>query len=122
MNFQIQLILGRDFTNAVLLPPKTIRANSFGSYTASYAGSYHIRDMGGHFQDYVVRPVAGRLVGARFHPGFPSNMSFQALDTKTRSPGVTGNIGEAICGILALGRLGLQRKDVVHIKLSLIHI
>ena len=30
--------------------------------------------------------------------------------------GVTGNIGEAICGILALGPLGLSRKDVVHIK------
>ncbi|QEF98792.1 hypothetical protein Mal15_28480 [Stieleria maiorica] len=116
MNFEICVIPGRSFQHKETIQTRSIGRSSFGPSATSFAGSYQIRDMGRHFEDYIVRPQQVGLIGGQFHGSFPPNFAYQPLLDKQRSPGVIGNIGETVCGIVGLRALGLRAIDIVHIR------
>jgi hypothetical protein len=89
-----------------------VSSDAFES-AGSYAGSSHIFEMGRHFDAYV----ADEFETPSFLPipGFPSNPFFEQLVEKARSPGVTGNIGETLSGIVATETFGCNAADIGHL-------
>jgi hypothetical protein len=80
---------------------------------ASWSGSYHILEMGQHFQDYVIDDNMDPLpAGIRLAPSHP----YEVLVGKTRSGGVTGNIGECVAALFARNRLGAELNDIAHVR------
>lgn len=96
--------------NSVTLNPKVMNSIS------AYAGSYHILSMGRHFSDYVTSsaglPAFPRCVG------LPRAYPFLALSNKLRAAGVTGNIGEGICGVIADAIFGMPLGTFLHVDLK----
>jgi hypothetical protein len=101
---------GEQPLNSVTLDPIVMNSIS------AYAGSYHILSMGRHFNDYVIS-AAGPPV---FPPcmGLPRAYPFLALSNKLRAAGVTGNIGEGVCGVVADAIFGMPLGAFLHVKLK----
>lgn len=69
-----------------------------------------------HYRDYIVNPTFPQLAAAAaLHPDFPPNLSYRPLLTKQASPGVSGNIGEALGGMIGSEVFDLPPRDIVHI-------
>src|SRR5205085_7641349 len=96
--------------NSVTLDPKVMNSIS------SYAGSYHILSMGRHFNDHVISSAGP----PPFPPcmGLPRVYPFLALSNKVRAAGVTGNIGEGVCGVVANTIFGMPLGTFIHVKLK----
>ncbi|MCC6650371.1 MAG: hypothetical protein IT348_04390 [Candidatus Eisenbacteria bacterium] len=69
--------------------------------------------MGRHFEAYVARPWQQQLPQI---PGFPPQHPYIQLASKTRAAGVTGNIGEAVAGIVMARLLTSGPVDIAHIR------
>lgn len=114
MEFEFWLAVGAD------APVRRVRRMQITTASlngvSSFAGSYHILEMGRHFADYYARPRRLALpVSSSPIPSFPPNIPFVPLKDKTRSPGVTANIGEALAGLIGRREFGLGPRRVVHI-------
>jgi hypothetical protein len=81
---------------------------------ASWAGSYHIIDMGRHYQDYVLGSALPPLPQLA---AIPASYPYERLGTKTRATGVTGNIGEGVAALFARRIMGLTLADIAHVKI-----
>src|SRR5438094_686387 len=82
----------------------------------SFAGSYHVHAMDRHYRDYIVNPSFPSLAAATvLHSDFPTNFSYRASEEKQPSPGVSGNIGEALGGIVGRDLFQLGPDEIVHI-------
>jgi hypothetical protein len=92
----------------------TLDSTSVGA-TASWAGSYHILEMGRHYDDYV---VSSRLLSLPAIPSFPRAHPYQRLTGKIRAAGVTGNIGECVGALFARRILAAAPGDVAHLQPS----
>lgn len=79
------------------------------------AGSYHVLEMGRHFDDYVENDHRPLLITAPYLAQFPALLAHQPLDIKMRSSGVTANIGEAIGALVARNSFDLSLREVVHL-------
>jgi hypothetical protein len=101
---------GEQPLNSVTLDPAVMNSIS------AYAGSYHILEMGRHFNDYVLS--AAGLPTFPQCAGLPPAYPFLALSNKQRAAGVTGNIGEGVCGVVADAIFGMPFGDYIHIKLK----
>jgi len=73
----------------------------------------HVLEMGKHFEDYARYDWEGPSFTTI--AGFPTGPTMQQLKTKARSPGVTGNIGESVAGIVAVQILNCDSKDIAHL-------
>lgn len=81
---------------------------------ASWAGSYHIIDMGRHYQDYVLGPALPSLPQLA---AIPATYPYERLGTKMRATGVTGNIGEGVAALFARRVMRLTLGDIAHVKI-----
>jgi hypothetical protein len=81
--------------------------------TASWAGSYHVLDMGRHYQDYVLGPSLPPFPQLAT---IPAHYPYDRLTTKIRATGVTGNIGEGVAALFARRVLGARLEDIAHVK------
>ncbi len=63
---------------------------------------------GRHYRDYIVLPISRQWRRNGITPRFLTNFSYRPLLAKQPSPGVTGNIGEALGGILGVDMFGLK--------------
>ena len=96
--------------NSVTLDPRVMNSIS------AYAGSYHILEMGRHFYEYVISSAG--LPRFPLCPGLPPAYPFLALSNKLRAAGVTGNIGEGVCGVVADAIFGLPFGTFLHVNLK----
>ena len=114
MLFDIHFGLGRNVANPrirrMLIPESLIMS------VGTFAGSYHVHSMDRHYRDYIVHPTFPILAAsAALHPDFPNNFSYRALEEKQSSPGISGNIGEALGGIAGRELFKLGPRQIVHI-------
>jgi len=84
-------------------------------HAASYAGSYHILAMGRHYDEYVV--AGSSRLGISGMAGLPAAHPYKMIGGKVRASGVTGNIGEAVTGIVARRVFGLAVSEIGHLNL-----
>src|SRR5690242_11494836 len=87
----------------------SLRVNSI----SRLAGSYHILEMGRHFEEYTVN--SGNmppLVPWYYFQQMPSSTIYAPLDEKQRAAGVTANIGEAIGALAARKIMDLDLDQV----------
>lgn len=89
------------------LTPRNVQAVSL------WAGSYHVRDMAGHFRDYFETAALPATPAAA---GFPSAHGYVPLAFKLRAGGITGNTGEVAAAIFAQTCLGLRAGEIVLVK------
>ena len=81
---------------------------------STWAGSYHILEMGRHYQDYVLN---GQMPSLTPLSVIPAACPYQRLTTKIRASGVTGNIGEVIASIFARRVLKADVADIAHLEI-----
>jgi hypothetical protein len=98
---------------SLLIPQKIIILSNEIETTGNYAGSSHVLEMGRHYEDYArydweVPPFLKVS-------GFPTSASMLQLEMKARCPGVTGNIGETLAGIVAFQTLKCDSADIAHL-------
>jgi hypothetical protein len=114
MNYQVLVRRGlfgaEQALNSLTLDPKVINSIS------DSAGSYHILEMGRHFYEYVI----GTAGPPPFPPcvGLPRAYPFVRLSNKLRAAGVTGNIGEGVCGVVANAIFGMPLGTFLHVNLK----
>jgi hypothetical protein len=82
----------------------------------SFAGSYHVIEMGRQYSDYV--RYAHHFPNFPAIPGFPTTHQVDQLDVKTRAADITGNIGETLAGIVAHRTLGFDAGRIAHLKVD----
>jgi hypothetical protein len=82
--------------------------------TSAWAGSFHILEMGRHYQDYVMGATLPALPQLQ---AIPTAYPYQRLKTKIRATGVTANIGEAVAAVFTRRVLGAGVADIAHIEL-----
>lgn len=113
MQFELTARIGFGW-NSRVLPPIEIAQHDI-DHIAEFAGAYHVLEMGQHYRDYVERGDT-----PQFPPilGFPVSAYFEPLTNKQRAQGVTGNIGEAVAGIVAHRVLEVPPSGVAHIRLQ----
>lgn len=95
-----------------VLPPIWLDAAGVGS-AASWSGSYHVLQMGNHYDDYV---VTGRIIALPPIAGIPPAHPYGRLTGKIRAAGVTGNIGECGAALFARRYLGAAIGDIAHTR------
>jgi hypothetical protein len=81
--------------------------------SAGHCGSYHILAMDKHYLEYV---ITGSFPSLPSCVGLTPTHPFVALANKQRAAGVTGNIGEAVTGVVARRVLDLKVGEFVHVK------
>jgi len=114
MIFDIWFRLGRDGARQHVKPLQILEGNILT--VGSFAGSYHVHSMDRHYRDYIVNPNFPLLAAATaLHPDFPVNFSYKPLLEKLPSPGISGNIGEALGGIMGTNVFGLGPRQIIHI-------
>lgn len=96
------------------LPAISISQNDIDN-VGEYAGAYHVLEMGEHYRDYVERNDMPAFPPIK---GFPSSIYYEPLHNKQRAQGVTGNIGEAVAGIIARHVLAIPSSGIAHIRLQ----
>lgn len=114
MNFPQRIYLGLEEQTWPTTLPKDLPILAGDIETAGgYAGSCHVLEMGKHFEDYARYDWEGPSFTTI--AGFPTGPTTQHLKTKARSPGVTGNIGKSVAGIVAVQILNSDSKDIAHL-------
>lgn len=113
MQFDLTVRMGFGLTSHALQPLPI--AQHEVDHVAQFAGSYHVLEMGQHFRDYVER---GSMPPFPPITGFPVSAHYEALTNKQRAQGVTGNIGEAIAGLVTQRVLQVPADGVAHIRLQ----
>lgn len=112
MQFDIDVRIGFGVSH----PLGTLRVEEHDiDHVGQFAGAYHVLEMGQHFRDYVVR---GSMPLFADIPGFPRTAHYEPLTNKQRAQGVTGNIGEAIAGLLVQRVLQVRSTGIAHIRLQ----
>lgn len=81
--------------------------------TSTWSGSFHVLEMGRHYEDYVLSPREIRLPNL---DTIPSTYPYERLATKIKTTGVTGNIGEAVAAIFARRVLGAPLSAISHVR------
>ena len=114
MRFDVEVWLNRSTKVSDLLALNIFRRRIRG--IARFAGSCHVRDMGGHYQDYIEPPARMPLIAVPPGLRVPAWTYYSPLDIKLRANGITGNIGEAIAAVVATARLSCTIRDIAHIK------
>ncbi len=94
-------------------PTRLNLSPKFVGYVSDWAGSYHVRDMAGHFRDYF---ETKRQLGLHRPLGFPPVHPYTALTFKQRAGGVTGNAGEVAAAIFARDFLGILPGELVLVR------
>jgi hypothetical protein len=120
MRFKVHLLLGWQWRNAnqrrrpcplpaplLNIPPGRI------DVATEYAGSYHILEMGRHFDAYSARPYVA--LPYRYTPMLPRWMP-AALMERARAADVTGNSGEIIAGLIARRLFKVRPGSLVHLR------
>lgn len=113
MQFDLTVRIGFGRNSHRLMP--LVVAQHDVDLVGAFAGAYHVLEMGKHFRDYVER---GDMPSFPPIAGFPAAAHFEPLTNKQRAQGVTGNIGEAVAGIVAQQVLGVPASGVAHIRLQ----
>jgi hypothetical protein len=114
MDFPQRIYVGRQEQAWPAVLPKDLPISAADIETAGdYAGSTHILEMGRHFDDYTRDDWEAPTFPAI--NGLPTSPGMQQLKMKARSPGVTGNIGEGLAGIVARQTLACDVKDIAHL-------
>jgi hypothetical protein len=112
MNFKQELYIG--FSKISTSLPDIFIDHKQVDLIGSYAGSYHIAEMGNQFREYLQHDnYFPQLLGL---PTFPLWSPYKRLDRKVRAPVITGNIGESIAGTIATSTLGISAGDIGHLK------
>ncbi|WP_373653486.1 hypothetical protein [Schlesneria sp. DSM 10557] len=113
MNFELTMRVGfRGISHK--LRPLSIAQHDI-DHVGQFAGAYHVLEMGQHFRDYVEQ---GNMPAFPPIPGFPVTAYHEPLTNKQRAQGVTGNIGEAIAGIVSERVLKVPAQGIAHIRLQ----
>jgi hypothetical protein len=113
MQFDLSVRSGFGPTNQQLAP--LVVAQHDIDHVGQFAGAYHVLEMGQHFRDYVEQ---GNMPPFPAIAGFPTSAYHEPLTNKQRAQGVTGNIGEAIAGIVAARVLQVPASGIAHIRLQ----
>jgi len=81
--------------------------------TSSWAGSYHILQMGRHYDDYVLTGYTAQFPDI---VGLPPAHPYERLTGKIRASGVSGNVGECVAALFARRYMRANIADVIHIR------
>ena len=82
-------------------------------HASSWAGSYHVLQMGRHYDHYVVTGYTAALPALT---GLPATHPFEKLTSKIRAAGVTGNVGECVAALFARRTMGAAVADIALIR------
>jgi hypothetical protein len=94
--------------------PLTEPFNSSAIDLASgYAGSYHVLELGLHFNAYTTPGSAPPYISAAWFPNW--SPASQLLE-RNRAADITGNIGEVIAGCIAHRVCGVQSSAIAHLR------
>lgn len=100
---------GRQFVDDMALD--SVRVNSI----SRLAGSYHVLEMGRHFDDYTGGAALPQLVPQKYFQNLQSSQVYAPLDRKLRAAGVTANIGEALGALVARKIMNRKLREVAHL-------
>jgi hypothetical protein len=119
MDFSVHTFVGWQWTSRqlrrrqVLAPPIETISSVAIDIAGSYAGSYHVLELGQHFEAYT-NPHTPRAFNSV--PQLPNWVPADPLLERNRAADITGNIGEIIAGILAMRVLGVPPHHIVHLR------
>ncbi|HEX8916270.1 MAG TPA: hypothetical protein VF796_28225 [Humisphaera sp.] len=113
MQFDLSVRCGFGWLHYPLAP--LVVAQHDIDHVGQFAGAYHVLEMGQHFRDYVEQ---GNMPAFPAIAGFPVTAYHEPLTNKQRAQGVTGNIGEAIAGLVAHRVLEVPSNGIAHIRLQ----
>jgi hypothetical protein len=119
MNFSVQTFVGwqwapLQFRRRLALAPTIEPISSVAIDVAgSYAGSYHVLELGQHFDAYTDPHTPRAFYSV---PQLPNWVPADPLLERNRAADITGNIGEIIAGLLAKRLFGVPPHHIVHLR------